>query len=424
MQFFPVDYYYQQPQYQPRYSRRPHHRQQYVDFDDYLAEQAYAREMYARRQRMAAARAQQEREERMRAAYEQQLKEQALRRYYEELAEEEKLRRAEIQRQRELEAQRKAEWERQERRRQAANAHQQQLAVDDILSMFGLRQANDEESAASSSSDSESEFEDPAESYDDNTNVAVADEDYDDYDVYANEEEPKKAEATVGSEPTTPEAAIADFVDDLTSTLDRLTEDANNDVEMKESSEEERAAPETTQEPESEESELEKLTETLKEIEDQVDAAVATYERLFNYESSSDSESDYTVSALKSRIKILQKTQFELEKCYTTLDLLPKGSNENRKIKRGLTSRSLKFADKVDDLLRTLESRKTMLLERESSETESEPESDSDNEMENSSDEDSAPEEKEPEIKQEESPKRHNTIRRVIIETVPDEDDF
>ncbi|KAA8902879.1 hypothetical protein TRICI_005803 [Trichomonascus ciferrii] len=147
------------------------------------------------------------------------------------------------------------------------------------------------------------------------------------------------------------------------------------------------------------ESESENYSETLKTIEGQVKAAVETYERLFDAEASSGSDSDgyYTVKSLTSRIKVLQKTQMRLEQLYEQLDSLPKGHGQNKKLRRDLTSKSVSVADKVDDLLRVLESRRTALLEKQkSSETESESET--------------------------EKPQTPKKVRHVTIETVPDDE--
>lgn len=150
------------------------------------------------------------------------------------------------------------------------------------------------------------------------------------------------------------------------------------------------------------EPETDNYAETLRAIEDKVKGAVETYERLLEAETSSGSDSDgyYTVNSLTSRIKVLQKTQMRLEQLYEQLDSLPKGHGQNKKLRRELTSKSVSSADKVDDLLRVLESRRTALLEKQrSSETESESET--------------------------EKPSRTQAprkVRHVTIETVPDDE--
>jgi hypothetical protein len=145
------------------------------------------------------------------------------------------------------------------------------------------------------------------------------------------------------------------------------------------------------------ESETENYADTLKTIEGKVKNAVETYHRLCDAETSSGSDSSdgyYTFKSLTSRIKVLQKTQMRLEQLYEQLDSLPKGHGQNKKLRRDLTSKSISVADKVDDLLRVLESRRTTLLEKQkSTETESESET--------------------------QAPKK---VRHVTIETVPDEE--
>lgn len=144
------------------------------------------------------------------------------------------------------------------------------------------------------------------------------------------------------------------------------------------------------------------LAETLKNIRNKVDNCVETYERIFHAEESSSSEEEYSVKSLSSRIKILQKTQMQLEQLYTKLDLLPKGEGENKKVRRDLTSKSVAVADKVDDLIRVLESHRTHLLEKEKREQEEADEEESSASVGTF------------------TPKKN--IRHVTIENVPDEE--
>uniref|UniRef100_A0A060TD25 ARAD1D03828p n=1 Tax=Blastobotrys adeninivorans TaxID=409370 RepID=A0A060TD25_BLAAD len=226
---------------------------------------------------------------------------------------------------------------------------------------------------------------------------------------------------TKPSEPAGP--VFEDVVKDFISQIEPSREDnqaasatpATPAEEKQEDSEQEEKVKESKKErKERRAQENEQLKQALDSIKEKVDHAVETYERIFNNESSSGSDDETSaLTAINSRIKVLQKAQMSLEQQYTKLDTLPfKARGDLKKIKHELTSRSVAMADKVDDLIRSLESNRTSILAKQQQDSESD--TDSDNE--------SVKAESEPETRAtNDQPKK---VRKVIIETVPDDSDF
>lgn len=110
------------------------------------------------------------------------------------------------------------------------------------------------------------------------------------------------------------------------------------------------------------------LQSKLADFESKLEHSIATYTRIHNNSSSSSSflESDSTSSSPKStynsRVKVLQRTQIELEKLYEQLDALDitaaSGINDElRRAKHKLTGRAVQYADKVDELRRELKTK-------------------------------------------------------------------
>ncbi|KAA8902881.1 hypothetical protein TRICI_005805 [Trichomonascus ciferrii] len=371
MQFVPVNYFYE-PQYvRVPVARSPRYRRHCMsDYEEYLAQQEYL---------------------------------EALR---------EKKRQEEMQRQlylrRQAEARRRQQLQRKAEEEELLRRQQHQMSLENALeALLGLREAEYEESEE----DEDTPMDNDVENHQQKESVGSADES-ELYDRIPMETTNRRRTIRVpvfdykGRGPSTsavPQAQPSPDVDG-----DEKTENPPSPVasaSAKKSEVENASVLPTVEDRQSEtqesasESETENYEETLKTIEGKVKDAVETYQRLFDAETSSGSDSDgyYTVKSLTSRIKVLQKTQMRLEQLYEQLDGLPKGHGQNKKVRRDLTSKSVSVADKVDDLLRVLESRRTALLEKQkSSETESESET--------------------------EKPQTPKKVRHVSIETVPDED--
>lgn len=226
---------------------------------------------------------------------------------------------------------------------------------------------------------------------------------------------------TKPSEPSEPASAgFEDVVKDFLSQIEPSREDNQNTPatpadDKQEDTEQEEKVKETKKErKERRAQENEQLKQALDSIKEKVDHAVETYERIFSNESSSGSDDETsTLTAINSRIKVLQKAQMTLEQQYTKLDTLPfKARGDLKKIKHELTSRSVAMADKVDDLIRSLESNRTSILAKQQQDSESDTDSDSES------------------VKAESGSKTRNTndqpkkVRKVFIETVPDDSDF
>ncbi|KAF5103038.1 hypothetical protein D0Z00_000016 [Geotrichum galactomycetum] len=109
------------------------------------------------------------------------------------------------------------------------------------------------------------------------------------------------------------------------------------------------------------------LTDTLNSISKKIDHNVAVYERVSKHatEAYTDSESDSisslstasessssaTTLILRSRIKVLQRAQLELENLYEDLDNIETPSDiSDKRLKQVLTGKAVSYADKVDEL--------------------------------------------------------------------------
>lgn len=111
----------------------------------------------------------------------------------------------------------------------------------------------------------------------------------------------------------------------------------------------------------------EPLAAKLHEFQAKLENSIATYTRIKNASSSSSGSSsdEESRNTYNSRVKVLQRTQIEIEKLYEQLDSLeaPK-SEELRRLKHKLTGRAVNFADKVDELRNELKDRMSALDQR------------------------------------------------------------
>ncbi|ANB16029.1 hypothetical protein AWJ20_3680 [Sugiyamaella lignohabitans] len=441
--------------FEPQYYRRPQY--SYEDIVSYLAQQEYENQLaeeYRRRQIIAAQeeakrqryleylRAQEERriaeEQRRRALVEAQ--------YQHELA----LRKKRLQQEKARQQALRQYYEEQqrERERKAAQLYYQQQPAFSFVTPFWNHPQYQEEST-------DEDVEDP--------DVSVPSDDYED--LYSRAAKcstscvPSPANDLPNAKPTenvkkpvsSDSMDIDDFVSNIFTHFLGRGEPANaaentTEFESKESLQNQEQASEKQQgeqsnkadsdesEPVLEVSEEERastIKAKLNEISSKLSTAVETYERLFNSETS-DNEPDHpdNAKAYLSRIKILQKTQMQLEKLYTELDGIRQVPKDLKKLKHDLTSKSVTVADKVDDLIRVLEEHRTELLEKELRESE---EGSSGSDTESASDiSDTDHEEQlsdssetsQPKREQEERQPKAKKIRRVVIETVPDDDSF
>ena len=116
---------------------------------------------------------------------------------------------------------------------------------------------------------------------------------------------------------------------------------------------------EDTQEAKQEQELEQELGKKLQNIEAKLESSIATYTRINKASSSSSSSSsDDSYTTYNSRLKVMQRTQLELEKLYEQLDaLMAPRSEENRRLKHKLTGRAVNFADKADELVSHLKLR-------------------------------------------------------------------
>lgn len=146
-------------------------------------------------------------------------------------------------------------------------------------------------------------------------------------------------------------------------------------------------------------------SETLKEVELDSQNHVDTYNRINkSYTSKTNSGAVVPYSIYNSWIKVLQKSQMQIEKLYEQLDRLDISvmSQDNKMLKKQLTKQTVAYADKIESLVSELQQKIQLAKESESSESESDA---SETSLSSS-----------PPV-----PKAKKGSRKVILETVQDE---
>ena len=158
------------------------------------------------------------------------------------------------------------------------------------------------------------------------------------------------------------------------------------------------------------------LTDTLNSISKKIDHNVAVYERVSKHstEAYTDSESDSISSLsaasessssatsliLRSRIKVLQRAQLELENIYEKLDNIETPSDiSDKRLKQVLTGKAVSYADKIDELRNTLVKQLEKSRAKTASDTSEETSSNTVKEQSNNK----------------------SSVRHIMVETVPDE---
>ncbi|KAF5095806.1 hypothetical protein D0Z03_001751 [Geotrichum reessii] len=165
------------------------------------------------------------------------------------------------------------------------------------------------------------------------------------------------------------------------------------------------------------------LTDTLNTISKKIEHNVAVYNRVSKHsvEAYSDSDSDSVSSLstasessssaaaliLRSRIKVLQRAQLQLENLYEELDNLELPANtSDKRFKQVLTGKAVSYADKVDELrLKLVDQLETIKANNTALSTTDNTESDANDSFSTS------------EKKQSDKP----TVRHIMVETVQDE---
>lgn len=158
------------------------------------------------------------------------------------------------------------------------------------------------------------------------------------------------------------------------------------------------------------------LTDTLNSISKKIDHNVAVYERVSKHstEAYTDSESDSISSLsaasessssatsliLRSRIKVLQRAQLELENIYEKLDNIETPSDiSDKRLKQVLTGKAVSYADKIDELRNTLVKQLEKSRAKAAADTSEEASSN----------------------KVKEQSNNKSSVRHIMVETVPDE---
>lgn len=158
------------------------------------------------------------------------------------------------------------------------------------------------------------------------------------------------------------------------------------------------------------------LTDTLNSISKKIDHNVAVYERVSKHstEAYTDSESDSISSLsaasessssatsliLRSRIKVLQRAQLELENIYEKLDNIETPSDiSDKRLKQVLTGKAVSYADKIDELRNTLVKQLEKSRAKAAADTSEEASSNTVKEQSNNK----------------------SSVRHIMVETVPDE---
>jgi hypothetical protein len=415
MQFIPYDY---EPQrvYRPVYYE--------PDMLSYLAQQDYGRRLndHKRQQMLAAVFEEQER----RREHEQYMRYQLARQREEEVRRQAARQRA-VLRQREEAAMRHRHQEQVKRVQAEREARHQQYyshpAFDVLGALFGAPQEVEE--SIHEANHQHQWFEPQEQLHEDQDQEDVPDPDVsvpsDEDDLYANS--PKMA-ATVPQPPFRPfknpsrpnEIGVDDLMYGFLSHMAGSPQ--KNDQEDASSNEASTSQSQKPSDLENSDSVQQTVEKQLKDIQGNVQHCVETYERLFSAESSSDSESGKrSVSSLTSRMNVLQKAQIKLEQLYTELDGIQHVPEGVKKLKHELTNKSVAIADKIDDLVRVLESHRTQLLQKAAEQTSEDSTSDDSDEESQTPDRTSSSN-----ASTNKAPKKH--IRRVMIETVDDDSDF